>query len=96
LESLLDFCVARRVRFPKTWNVGGGTIWILWVGITAPRYGLSFVARLPLSSDLLGCRQFALFRLILGRGDDVTESLVEFFLQPGEVLPRERNQTALL
>jgi len=78
------------------WSVGGETIRILWVCITAPRYGLSFIVRLPLSSDLLGCRQLALFRLILGNGDDVTESLVEFLLQAGEVLPREGNQTALL
>lgn len=69
---------------------------MLWTGTTALRYGLTFVVRLPLSSDLLGCRQLALFRLILGKGDNVTESLVEFLLQPGEVLPRERSQAALL
>jgi hypothetical protein len=51
---------------------------------------------LPLPSDLLGCGQLALFRLILGEGDEVTEFMVEFLLQPGEVLPRDRNQTALL
>ena len=78
------------------WSVGGETTRILWVDITALCCGLSFIVRLPLSSDLLGCRQLALFRLILGKGDNVTESLVEFLLQPGKVLPGERNQTALL
>ena len=77
-------------------SVGGETVRILWVCITVLRYGLSFIVRLPLSSDLLGCGQLALFRLILGNGDNVTEPLVEFLLQPGEVLPREGNQTALL
>lgn len=88
LESLLHFRVVG--------GVGGNGIRILWVDITALCDRLSFIVRLPLSSDPLGCRQFALFRLILGKGDDLTKLLVEFLLQPGEVLPLEGDQTALL
>lgn len=53
----------------------------------------SFILRLPFSPDLLGGGQFTLFRLILGRNDNLTEFPVKFLLELREVL---LDQTALL
>ena len=77
-------------------TVGDGVARELWVEIITLFFRLSFVLCLPFSSDLLGGGQFALFWLVLGEDDKVTESLVKFLLELREVLPLERNQTALL
>lgn len=77
-------------------GVGGNITRTPRVSITALLRGPCLVLCPPLSSDLLSCGRLALFRLVLGRDDDVTESPIEFPLQLGEVFPRERDQAALL